>query len=51
MHQQRHQVTIDSLSINWMKIEISRVKSAVSATMGKARLLGLLRDRNQTFIP
>jgi phage terminase small subunit len=52
MHQQRHQVTIDSLSNQLDEDRIfarqrGHSAAAVSATMGKARLFGLLRDRSE----
>ena len=52
MHQQRHQITIDSLS-NQLDEDRDFARqnghsaAAVSATMGKARLFGLLRDRSE----
>ena len=52
MHQQRHQITIDSLFDQLDEDrDFARHKrhfaAAVSATMGKARLFGLLRDRSE----
>ena len=53
MHQQRHQITIDSFS-NQLDEDRDFARqnghsaATVSATMGKARLFGLLRDRSAT---
>ena len=52
MHQQRHQITIDSLSSQLdedrdFARQNGHSAAAVSATMGKARLFGLLRDRSE----
>ena len=52
MHQQRHQITIESLS-NQLDEDRDFARpsghpaAAVLAKMGKARLFGLLRDRSE----
>ena len=52
MHQQRHQITIDSLS-NQLDEDRDFARqnghsaAAVSAKIGKARLFGLLRDHSE----
>ena len=52
MHQQRHQITIDSFSNQLNEdrdfaLQNRHSAATVSATMGKARLFGLLRDRSE----
>ena len=52
MHQQRHQITIDSFSNQLNEdrdfaLQNRHSAATVSAAMGKARLFGLLRDRSE----
>jgi phage terminase small subunit len=51
-HQERHNVTVDSLTdeldeVRTLAMEKEQVNAAVNATMGKAKLHGLLTDRVQ----
>jgi phage terminase small subunit len=51
-HQERHNVTVDNLTveldeIRTLAMEKEQVNAAVNATMGKAKLHGLLTDRVQ----
>lgn len=51
-HQKRHDVTVDSLTVELDEARIAALKSdqnsaAVGATMGKAKLHGLINDKHE----
>ena len=55
LHQKRHEITVDDLvkeleEARKLAFETDKAAAAVSATMGKAKLLGLVVDKQETAI-
>lgn len=53
---ERHKITVDSLTMEleqarWLAIKTEQPSSAVSATLGKAKLHGLITDKNELSGP
>ena len=54
-HKKRHEITVDTLVVELeearkLAFETDKAAAAVSATMGKAKLLGLVVDKQETAI-
>lgn len=55
LHQKRHEITVDDLvkeleEARKLAFETDKAAAAVSATMGKAKLLGLVVEKQETNI-